>query len=101
MNAKELAERIEALKQDLEGTGAEVVLSSGRPATQIEIEAMTAIAKLQDENRELKGRLHQITREVEAMRQYAIKNSLMIGEIRAWDNLKKLTIYYTSDRGEQ
>ena len=94
MTPKELAERIEALKQDLEAAGVEVNLSSGRPATQIEVEAMTAIARLQDENRELSERLSQITREVEAFRQYAIKNSLMIGEIRAWNNIKKLTIYH-------
>jgi hypothetical protein len=68
--------------------------SGGRPATQIEVEAMNAIARLQDENRELKERLSRITREVEDFRQLAVKRGLMIGEIRAWQNIKKLTIYY-------
>jgi hypothetical protein len=45
--------------------------SSGRPATQIETEAMGAIARLQDENRAMAERLSQITREVEAFRQLA------------------------------
>lgn len=64
-----------------------------RPATKIEIEAMGAIVNLQDKNKELTDRLNQIAKEVETMRQYAIKHSLMIGECVAWNNLKKLTIY--------
>jgi hypothetical protein len=31
---------------------------------------------------------------VEDFRQLAVKRGLMIGEIRAWQNIKKLTIYY-------
>lgn len=39
--------------------------SSGRPATQIEVEAFNAIANLQDENRELRVKIQQLTKEVE------------------------------------
>lgn len=47
------------------GRGREMEQSHGRPATKIEVEAFTAIANLQDENRELKLKIQRLEDELD------------------------------------
>ncbi|MCL4296317.1 MAG: hypothetical protein KJ077_11335 [Anaerolineae bacterium] len=84
--------------EQAEADGRQEQQTGRRPATQIEVEAITALCDLQDVNQALTKRLAQITKEVEAVRQYAVANGLMIGECAAWSKLKRLTIYYQGEK---
>lgn len=59
--------------------------SKGRPATQIEIEAFTAIANLQDENRELRVKIKQLEAENKRLSEEVNNLKMDIGYLRRED----------------
>lgn len=62
--------------------------SKGRPATQIEVEAFTAIANLQDENRELRVKIQQLTKEVEYLQDKVRVSDIVIKD--HWETIREL-----------